>query len=356
MVYIINLLFSCIYLSLIRGKTLKSYLIKCIPVILIWTIIVGGQKDVGTDYPVYLAFFEYPAFVYEPIFCGITLFLFENGLKGQDFFFLYACITALVFFIAAYSYKLKKIWLLYFLMVVVATFFNAQMNGLRQCVAVPLVFGAFHEFFESNSKWKGAILIVIAAGFHYSALIGIFFIFMDRFLNLTKKVPRILLLLCCVAPFITLGEGITEKILSYLPRGVVAMSRLSNYMNSQNADQELALIFRLSKLYFIPLYWWCVSVYKKMNLSEYEDRLFWLGILSFFLKNILLVNVFIGRFGYYFWLPSIFPLYFIIRYYQGKKDYGYSVLIMLYCCFIYFYKVIAGTQGYTYDFYKTIFL
>ena len=76
MFYILNIILSCLYLSVIKERNTFLFLIKVLPVIFIWVFIVGGQYEIGADYGNYLSFFRYPLddTRFESLFTGISRF------------------------------------------------------------------------------------------------------------------------------------------------------------------------------------------------------------------------------------------------------------------------------------------
>ena len=64
------------------------------------------------------------------------------------------------------------------------------------------------------------------------------------------------------------------------------------------------------------------------------------------LRNVLLLNTLTGRFSYYFWIPAIFPIYYLMRYYWNKRQVVPFIIIVLWCLVPYVAKIIVGTQNY----------
>lgn len=350
MVYLFVIVYICLSLSLHQKQINRSKIgiVFFTPAIIVWTIVVGGQYYVGTDYPVYLNYFERPSPAYEPIFCYLTIYLYEHGIKGQYIFFVFAFINAFFIFIACRKIRLSNYALFFFLLVSVSTFFNSQMNGIRQCSAVSIIFLAIAVM--KDSKKFSAILIILATGIHYSALACLPLLMYERYLYKITAAPKILITITCFMPFVAVDENFTNQLLSCLPSEIVSGTRLALYQDTDAGEVRLGFIYRVSKLYFVPLYWWSTILLKNNVLNEKEMYLYKLGLFSYFVKSVLLVNLFFNRFSYYFWIPAIFPVYFLARYIQ-KRNQSLYALIILYCSFIYFYKVISETQGYTYDFF-----
>lgn len=348
MLYIINLIFSCFYLSLIREeRSCSRMLLKALPVILLWVIIIGGQLDIGADYKNYLAYFNYPFYEmrFELLFVEATRFFYRLGLEGQELFFLYAAINAIVLFIASHRLGIKHWGLFYFLIVTVSTFFNNQMNGIRQCTAVVFVYWAFVEFYVS--KMKGTSLILLATGFHYSAIVNIIFLFFEKITNFLTKYPKILLIITLFASMLPADESINTTLIEILPDEIAEETEYERmYIDNEDMSKEVDLIVKLSKILLIPIYWLSLQTLKGNTLSHKEQTFFRFGLLSYSLRCILLINNLIGRFSYFFWIPSILPIYYYCSDLKKRNKILEMMFILLYCSAIYFYKVFIGVAEY----------
>jgi len=348
MLYALNLLVSCVYLTNIHEtKSLFKLFIKLIPILFLWTLIIGGQYYIGADYIQYYSYFLNPDADsrFEPLFKIISQTLYNYGFSGQGPFFFFAFINAVIIFIAAYRLGINNWAIFYFLLITVSTFFNNQMNGIRQCVAVTFVFWGFVELY--NSKIIGSLLIIIAAGFHYSALICLIFLLLEKTTNIATRFPKVLLLLTIAAAFIPSNDLINSQIIRYIPDSVIeSTSYEAMYEDNDYTSASVELIYKLSKLIFIPVYWYALRLLKMNVLTEKESLFFKFGFLSFSLKCVLLINNLIGRFSYYFWIPSIIPIYYLAVYFWKRKNIAAMLLLLGYCSIAYFVKITLGQNEY----------
>lgn len=350
MLYIFNIVFGCFYLQFCRVEK-WSDLWKVFPVVLIWTLIAGAQVRVGVDYPQYLRYFSHPYHwhvEFEPLFASATETLFEHGIKGQAFFFVYAFITACFIFAGAYAARIKNWGTFYLLLITVSTIFNGQMNGLRQCVAVSV---AFWGTMEMYSRRKLGLLLVFISGFiHTSSFACILFYWIVPVTNITQRYSKTLLILAAASCFVTSGGVLLNNFLL----GIVPSSMMENTHYMIYADSDMGrsgkLIYRMSKAVLMPMYWWALSIRKDDILDRHQQRLFDLGILSYFMRNVLMVNQLLGRMSYYFWIPSIFPIYYLASYYWSKANYTKFAIVVLFSSSIYFFKVIVQSEGYAHRF------
>lgn len=347
MLYIINIIFSCLYLSLIKEQKTSLFIIKVLPVILLWVFIVGGQLDIGADYANYLSFFSFPHndTRFEPLFVWLSRVASDVGIVGQEQFYLYALINAVVIFVATHRLGVRHWAIFYFLLVTVSTFFNNQMNGIRQCTAVVFVYWAFVEFYVS--KLKGLSLVAIACGFHYSALVCLIFTFFRRITELLTKFPRTLLIVSCIVALIPTGNSLNESAIELLPDEIREETHYERmYVEQETIETSTDIVYKISKFIFLPLYFLALRLLKLNILSDKERLFFRFGILSYALRCALLINSLIGRFSFYFWIPSILPLYYLTVYTYKQRRYGEMVLILAYASLLYFVKVFMGTAEY----------
>lgn len=347
MLYIINLLFSCIYLSHIKEKNTLLFLIKVLPVILLWIFIVGGQFKIGADYDNYLGFFNYPHYEtrFEPLFTWVSRIAYDIGFVGQGQFYVFALINAILIFIASHKLGVKHWGLFYFLLITVSTFFNNQMNVIRQSTAVAFVYWAFVELY--TSKIKGVSLIAIAGGFHLSAIVCILFTFIKKVTVVLTKYPKILLITGCLISLIPADEYINQTLIGYLPEEVREETHYERmYADVDNTSSSMNIIYKLSKLLLLPLYLYSLRLLKTNILSDKEKLFFRFGVLSYSLRCALLINHLIGRFSFYFWIPSIIPLYYLCVDLHKRKRHQELALVLVYASITYFIKVFMGTAEY----------
>lgn len=347
MLYIINILFSCFYLSQIKERKTWLFILKVLPVIFLWVFIVGGQYDIGADYYNYLGFFSHPQYEtrFEPLFTWISRIAYNIGIAGQGQFYIYALINAVVIFIATHRLGIRHWAIFYFLLITVSTFFNNQMNGIRQCTAVVIIYWAFVELY--TSKIKGASLILLATGFHYSAIVNIIFLFFEKIITVLTKYPKLLLILTLFVSLIPANESINSTLIYILPDEIAEETEYERmYIDNEDMSKEVDLMVKLSKILLIPIYWLSLQTLKRNTLSPKEQTFFRFGVLSYSLRCILLINNLVGRFSYFFWIPSILPIYYYCSDLKKRKKILEMMFILLYCSTIYFYKIFIGVAEY----------
>lgn len=348
MPYILNILFCCFYLSFVRINHWRD-LLKALPVMLIWTVIAGAQVNIGADYPLYINYFDHrecvPETRFEPLFALITDLSIKIGWYKHGPFFVFAFINVLLVFIGGKMAQVRRWAIYYFLIITVAVIFNNQMNAVRQATAVGISFLAIIAFYRN--KLLGIALVLLAMGFHYSALICIMGLWIKPITNFTSRFPLTLLLIAFASAFI---EGATQNLNNWLLNQIPDFLAEEVHYQEAYTDSEYShstnFIYRAAKIIQIPLYWKSLILIKKNELSDWEKDLFHLGFLAFMLRNVLLLNTLTGRFSYYFWIPAIFPIYYLMRYYWNKRQVVPFIIIVLWCLVPYVAKIIVGTQNY----------
>jgi hypothetical protein len=162
---------------------------------------------------------------------------------------------------------------------------------------------------------------------------------------------KLLLFLSVLLPLLPIDNNIISKLFEYTPQIIQDETRYVNmYMYSSHIETSSMLV-RIQKLVFIPICFISLSVFSTPYLKKEQSLLFCLGILCVFLKSVCSINIMLSRLSYYFFIPTIFPIYYLIKYYIDNKFYKNSIIIILYISCIYIIKLIIGTAEYSYDFY-----
>lgn len=354
MIYFLNLLYSTIYFFLIKTSK-KINLINCIPVIIVWTIIIGGQYGVGTDYFSYLQIFynvdslELYSRKKEYIFYYLVKIL-TNFFEDGQILFLTIGLIENIFFIQLLKKMLKMkilekkyIYIFVFIFLAYGTNFYNQMNGLRQYfniyIFVLIILLAIEKKYLLYNIYSAIALNIHRSFFLIYPFYIIYKIFRKR---ITKKILIISLLIVVVINFINLEKYI--KILSlYIPR-------YSHYMDS-NYFNSISIKGKILKLIYIPFIYESILLLKKVKVPMQKEFLK-IGIISYIIKTACLITSVTNRVGEYFTLLGLFPIYYlIINYIQEKKKVKLLLLVFL-ITVIFITKVfLLATKEYAYKFY-----
>lgn len=146
---------------------------------------------VGTDTQTYRGYFDLSwrysgGFEFEPLFHHlIALVKIFNVSHEFLFFFVFAIIIATYHFVFLCFYEpplrnlkgVSSLLILGGLLFFSSWLLVATTNGLRQGIAMPFVYMSLHYFFLRRF-FPGCVALLVATGFHYSALLLVPFIFL----------------------------------------------------------------------------------------------------------------------------------------------------------------------------------
>lgn len=148
MIYFIVLIFSVYSFSFlyVHGKkSFANYIYASVFCIILWTIVQGGQYNVGTDYFTYLYYFDNPySLSYfsdkgEWGFYFLIKFCHNIGVTGQGVFVVITVPESVLFFIICIKFDKNNPEIFILLYIVLSSLFHNQMNAVRQSIAVYFV-------------------------------------------------------------------------------------------------------------------------------------------------------------------------------------------------------------------------
>lgn len=312
------------------------------PLILFWTLVIGGQYYVGTDYNSYLEIFKstdsqllYFKNKGEILFYYLVKLSHAIGLRGQAIFFIFAFLNVYLYLKIDEKLKIDNHSLFFFLFITVSTLFHSQMNGIRQCLAVYLITIALLNLYQSKSL-KFFICLFLAAGFHISSL-AILPLYFFRNLKLNATLIRIIIIVSTILSFLSFDE-LLKSLIIYVPH-------YAHYVDSEYFNQDISLINKLTKLTTLPFYYISTILLSKGYLkTNYEYKLYIWGVLTYCLKLLCLISPVTYRLSYFFFIFSIIPLYFILIYLKNKNHTIYNISLV-YILLTYLIKILLFPTG-----------
>lgn len=340
MLLLLLLVFSLVFILSVESINETNERIVClVPVILLYTFIIGFQYEVGSDYKNYYEIFtnmerlNYYYKTKEYLFYYLVLFCYKLGIKGQGVFIVISFIQNNIFFLTLYLLKKRKVEIKYsifiFLFLTIIGSFFMQMNLIRQYLSIYTLFFSILYLLDGK-KIKFVLLVIIASFFHKSAIIFLPIYILRKLLKrrYLKSKYYILLLVSLVIGFSNIAYVFFKEIVVYLPN-------YSNYINSEYMGKEIHITAKISKLLVVPIL--LLSIKYKKKLSENEEILYNLGFLSFCLKICFLFSELASRVGEIFTIFTIFPIYFNILKSRNKN---YKVIVLLYMLFLLIIKIV----------------
>lgn len=267
---------------------------------------------------------------------GFVFFIYFLGFLGISsslVFFVSAILIYINLFLSLKAVKINSV--LYF-----SAFFSYcsiflwSFNILRQMIAVSFVILAV-GFLLNSSYRKFILFILLASLFHYSAIVGLLFYFIFRYLDFFFKFKWwLVVFICLISKFILLA------VVSYYPR-------YASYGAGDTANS--ISIFLFSFYFFIFLVLGLASKFINKKLVEYK---LFVSIFSMYigLQLAFMING-ISTFGttrlliYFLW-PSVFIIgIFLINL---KQSIRYIVNCLLFLLFTFYFLYSLNSSGYDY--------
>ena len=344
MIYLLFLLLGCVAFSTYDSLHFRNTYISIFylsPFIALWIFIVGGQLDVGTDYYSYLKIFtnkDSASFYLERneyAFFAIISFFQTLGFYGQFYFYLFAAISVLADIQISRKVANSHYALFFFLFMTVSSLFHNQMNTLRQCTAVYFFTLSVIDFLRGKRIWS-IILLLVAIGFHISA-IGLLPIYL--FLKKVSLGPRIAIILILSTSLLSIVSF--DNMIVYVAN---LIPRYAHYANSEYFESGVNIFNKLTKLVYVPIYLLSIYSLRTLKLSKLEFHLFQLGLLACLLRNLSVVSSITNRFGFYFYILSLLPIFYYLREIQQTNK-NLFLMISGYILAIYILKVVAFPTG-----------
>jgi transmembrane protein EpsG len=272
--------------------------------------------------------------------------ILQMFLKGfsddpQILIFTTALITNLFIIIVLYKYSRQFELSIYVL--ITSGFFIISMNGIRQCLAAAIVFGAAKFLFEGN--WKRYMLIVLLAStIHQTALILIPIYFIIR----RKAWTRTTFLLFIFAILIVIGFNQFTEIL-------FATIKDTQYGGYKEFKEGGANVIRVA-VEGAPLLVAFLGREKLRRIMPNSDFIVNMALLGFFLMIISTQNWIFARFALYFSLYQFILVSWIVKLFKEKDQrLIYFAILIFYLAYHYFDSVVTLNIVYKSDFLDPFF-
>jgi hypothetical protein len=249
------------------------------------------HEDIGTDTTAYLEIYEWFKVNdfngrYEPLFAEITRLLTKYTDNSRVFLIIFALLAYLpiYFFLKIESKNALYASLLFFII-----FFIDYVTMLRQSVALSIVMIGL-IFLQKNKVKAFYLCILLAAGFHLSALIGFLFPLLK---NITFSIKR---------AFLAIMFAIYISLSKFFSSGLLASGSISKYINDDPASGILIVIYLL--FFLLTLIVVRISGYQYDSQSKLNLYL-WMSVGCVICQILTLDMPILFRFTYYFALSFL---------------------------------------------------
>ncbi|HLS59514.1 MAG TPA: EpsG family protein [Virgibacillus sp.] len=305
--------------------------------------IAGLRSNIGDTYS-YKYAYEFNDYTWELILSekdkgfGVLQMLLQNYVSDdpQILIFVTALLTnALIVFVL---YKYSRMIEISLYVYITGGLFLVSMNGIRQVLAAAIAFTAIHFLIKRN--WLGYTLIIILASFfHQSALILLPIYFIVRL----KEWSKMTAIMLTAAVLIVLGYELFSELLFQ----AIEDTQYGHYRTfSEGGANKLRVVVA-----GVPLLIAFIGRKKFREISPHTNVIVNMSLLGFFFLLISTQNWIFARFSIYFELYQLILISWIIKLFR-EKDGKLIYLGILVCYFIFYYydSVIALNIMYLSDY------
>ena len=314
-------------------------------ILMVAAVIVACRMEVGADWSNY-KFIFYNGYdstglrdssSLEPVFLICRFILYNMGFTHAVFFFVLSLASLLAIRKASKLFRIRffmTVLLVYYSMF----FLNYQFNIVRHGMMAAFLWLSFA--YKSRGNTRAAVLsILVAAGFHISALIFVPFLFF-----LDKKLSKPLVFFILAAAYLTYYLHLSSRIIAFLPF-LSELQRTATFVTNEQFMESygLSLGSQFQVFLFLVFYFCYRRVYRK----NAGFRMM-LNALLFGFLLICVLNAFsaiISRVCNALFMTMIFLLpFFIERFRKQKNRMIAESLVVLYLLFS-FPKTFAIQEG-----------
>lgn len=225
--------------------------------------------------------------------------------------------------ICKFIYEESKDCVLSLYMYITLNYFAANMNIMRQAVAMAIILIAYMTFLKKNRRVLYMICVCLACMFHTSAICGALLLLIpNKKYSMKKYCSTIVISGIAFLLANTVFISITKIFGNY-----------SGYINSEFYESNyVAAVFKMLILFVILT----VSyIYNRKNSNEMDNKYMYISSLALIFGAASVKITLLGRISNYFSIFNIILLPNILKRYKDKKQI-YIVYYLLYLfCFLY---------------------
>ena len=223
-------------------------------------------------------------------------------------------------------------------------FYPFSLNGLRQSVALSIVFFGF-IYIERRDLKRYLLIILLACGFHYTAICCLFFYLINWIFATIKNKDQITVIICIfLVVFMFFSNYIIQAIALIVPKYI-------RYFFS--GDFTLLLNPILLRL---PLF--ILIVYKRKLLCRYSTSVyFWIVLLfgEIVFSQMRSVMPALYRISFYFGISKISAYSYVNKIFNAKNRMLVNVIIGLYLLVVWYYQTVLLENNEVYPYVSDVF-
>lgn len=289
---------------------------------------------INVDNILYISDYGFSEFLYkypsEPLFTLLNSAVKVFTDNVQVLFFIISLISTTLVFRSIFHFTEKRYFFFSVLLYYVLVFFILDMSGIRQGLALSIVFFSFKPL--SENKFARYFLLILLAGLiHFSAIIFIFGVFLTKKIN-TSVIVSIFIIGMMIFIFrIRWMVSSIDALLPLFSNNGVYLTLWAYTTSTAIVSEErpiFIMLFINSFLYLFYLWGW----------EKHTDRgsiktIFFNLYTLFILATLFLweISDFGVRFGLYFSLGLIISLPYMLDFFNKSSRAFVAAFIILYC-------------------------
>lgn len=284
------------------------------------------RYGLGNDYFSYMRIFDEIAsndlgtaltLGYEPLFVVLTKAITLISTNPEIMYGIYAVLILAPVAFAIYKYS-DKVWLSV-IVYICLTFFYTQLSFIRQSMAVSVLILAY-GFMKKRKIVPVLIMAVVAALFHYTALVFIPF----YLLSLIKPTKKSLITYSSISvgTLITclIMKAVGENPLNILANIVTAVTGkdYTGYIGSQWFENGFGVQYLIMPLAVLALV--MISYFLGWKERKESDMLLWLTLMNASLWSFITYAFIVERFSMFIFIFAVFTIPSVLRYFEEKAE------------------------------------
>lgn len=272
-------------------------------------------------------FIKYPK---EPLFTILNSIVRTFTDNVQVLFFLISLLTTTLLFKSIQSYTKKKYFLFSILLYYVLIFFILDMSGMRQCIALNILFYSF-KFLSENRLKRYLFFVFLASMFHFSALVLVFGVLLRKKINIYTTLILFIVGMVFFVFRIRWMVYSIESLFSLFSDNYIYL-RIWNYTTSESVvSKERPIFIMLFINSFLYLFY---LIGRRKYLDKDVVNVIFVNLYTLFILSTLFlweISDFGVRFGLYFSMGLVISLPYILEFFTNISKSFIVSFILLYC-------------------------
>ncbi|MGO1469476.1 MAG: EpsG family protein [Tissierella sp.] len=346
-IYLVVAVLTAIFSELsvkLRNKTIRK--LSFLVAIIVPSFLYAVRYGIGTDYFNYASAFNRLQIIgfegrFEWAYVLLNILVGRLGGSLELLFFIIAIIMFSFLYLSLKEYS-NSISIGIGMLAYMLLFYQMSFNMVRHSVAMAICLFSV-KYIQERKFWKFIMIIILASGFHNSALILIPAYVIHGQLN--KQIPRMIIYFVSVVSVISIDKLI-KPVLEKIPQ----FNYYLVYLQNDSGDFTFNYLIRHAPFILIG-----IMLYR--FIKKYDRRysfVYSLYVISLIMKLSGLIGAeYLNRISLNFEVVLILLVGYYVKYLNKTKHYFASVLIVIYLLIYWYYLYIfTGSHG-TYP-YKTI--